>query len=500
MTEPHSKTFMNALKWAYTANWGERAFSSLFMFILAALVGPRDFGIIALAMIYISFVQMVQTQGFQTALVQRHCLEGEHLDTIFWTNGILACFALTLSILFGRWWAALNHVPMLSAYIAVLSICIPLQGMTVVHSALLQRHMDFRSLSLRANVSVICGGSVGLLLAWTGKGIWALVFQQITRDLVALVLLWKLAKWQPRLRFSTRHLRDLLGFSFSNLAAALAVFVDGQGGAIVMGALFGPVAVGLYRLAERVVSSVSSVAVSSIQAVSLPEFSRLQNDPAALKRSVRDCIRMSAIVTIPAMAGLIAISTSLMSALGPKWYPASGVLKLLSLLGMFYMFSMFTGPLLQALNRPNHLAVLEWSRTAVGTVFLVVAAWFVRNSDIQSQIIGLALVRCLFGIVLVTPIYFYLLLRLGRLTLRDAVTSIFPSVMSAISILGSAALLQIPGLLSDMSTAFRLAIQICVGGFAGIAILLVFDSTARSYVARFRRSWIRTPLPSKDML
>lgn len=498
MKQNNPRSFLHALKWAYTANWGEKAFSSLFMFILAAMLGPRDFGVVSLAMIYILFIQMVQTQGFLTALVQRAHLEREHLDTIFWTNAVLAVVFTLVSMLCGGYWAKLNHLPDLYSYIAVLSLCIPLQGLAIVQTALLQREMDFRSLSLRTNLSVIVGGLVGLAVAWTGHGVWALILQQITRDFVALVLLWQLTRWRPRLSFSISHLRDLLRFSFSNFTAQLAIFADAQGGAILMGTLFGPVAVGLYRVAERVVSSVSAVATSSIQTVSLPEFSRNQNDPAALKKSVLTCVRMSAVLTLPAMAGLVTISHSFMSMLGPKWTPSTDVLRLLALLGMFVMFSMFTGPLLQALGRPNALAVLEWSRTLVGLLLLALAGWLVRSSGVEKQVTGIALVRCVSGILLVCPVYFYLLLRFGKVKLREVAHAVLPSILSSVAIFASSLLMGFSGLLSGASPAITLAAQIVVGGVSGSVTYFAFDANARYLVSNILRNFSKSPLFSKD--
>src|SRR5437660_12203229 len=123
MTNP--KSFLNAVKWAYTANWGERAFSALFTFILAGLLGPRDFGMASIALIYILFLQMFLDQGLVAALIQKRNLEPEHLDAVFWMNFVLSLVLVGVSILLGRWWAAMNHLPEIAAVISVLSLCIP---------------------------------------------------------------------------------------------------------------------------------------------------------------------------------------------------------------------------------------------------------------------------------------------------------------------------------------------------------------------------------------
>jgi O-antigen/teichoic acid export membrane protein len=474
------RSFLNAVKWAYTANWGDRAFSALFTFVLAALLGPRDFGVVSLAMVYIAFVQMLLNQGLMAALIQRKQLDPEHLDTVFSTNVVFSLVLAGLSMLFGHWWAGVNRLPELVAIISALSLCIPIEGLAIVQLALLQRRMDFKTLSLRANASVVLGGIVGVVMAFRGYGVWSLVGQQIAKDLCSLALLWKQGGWWPRVRFSWIHLRDLMGFSTSNFVSQLAIFFDAQGTAILMGAFFGPVAVGLYRLAERLVSSVTTVTTSSIQAVSLPEFSRLQDQPEELRRSIITCLRLAATVTLPAMAGLYVVSDATVMVVGQKWILAATVLRILSVLGMLTFFTMFTGPLLQALSRPHHLAVLEWSRTLVGGGLLVIAGVWVRHSSVQWQIDAIALTRFGMGALLVLPVFLYLLLRLGDVPLRDMLVSIAPASASALAVFASVFLLYPSHLLADSRPVIQLAVQVLIGGTAGLATLLLLDKQLRT--------------------
>src|SRR5258708_443934 len=271
MTMKPQRSFLNAVKWAYTANWGERAFSALFTFILATILGPRDFGIVSIALIYIMFLQIFLDQGFVAALIQKKDLDQKHLDAVFWMDLVLSLFLVALSVLLRRRWAAANHAPELALLISVLSLSIPIEGLAVVQGALLKREMDFKSLSIRSNASVLIGGVVGIAMAFAGFRVWALVGQQIVRDLSALVLLWRFSHWRPRVQFSLKHLKKLMNFSVPNFYAQTAIFADMQAGSVLLGLLFGPVAVGLYRLADRFMSSVVAMATTSIQTLSLPE-------------------------------------------------------------------------------------------------------------------------------------------------------------------------------------------------------------------------------------
>jgi PST family polysaccharide transporter len=493
------KSFSNAVKWSYAATWGEKAFGAFFTFFLAALLGPRDFGVVSIAVVYVLFLQMLLDQGLATALIQKKNLEPEHLDAVFWTDLILSLVFVLSSIFLSRWWAAVNHAPQAAALISVLSLCIPIEGLAIVQKSLLARDMDFKSLSIRSNVSVLMGGAVGVGMAYAGCGVWSLVGQQITRDFTALILLWRLSQWRPQLEFSWRHLKDLMSFSVSNFIAQLGVFADTYASAIVLGLFFGPVAVGLYRLADRVMSTVLSAATSSIQAVSLPEFSRFQDQPVELRKSVLTCIRLSSTVTLPALAGMAAVSAPLMATVGPQWIPAARVLQVLCVLGMFFVFAFFTGPLLQALAKVKLAAALEWARTLAGIALLLVAGVAARSHPITSQIMGIALARFVIGALLVTPVFLYLLMRLAGITFRDLLCSIAPSVMASVGVVLSVSLFHITGWLSTVRPAALLAAEVFVGSMTGFSILLLLDVQLRDAITRLIKRRIGFDAVAKEL-
>ncbi len=493
------RSFLHAVKWAYVANWGERSFSALFTFILAAVLGPRDFGIVSIALIYIGFLQMFLDQGLVAALIQKKNLDPEHSDAVFWMDMALSFVLVGLSISLSRWWGRANHAPELAPIISVLSLCIPIEAFAIVQKSLLSKDMDFKAMSIRSNVSVLISGVVGIGMAFTGFGVWALVTQQILRDFTALVLLWKLSPWRPRLRFSWKHLKDLMHFSISNFIGQFAIFADGQTGSILLGIFFGPVAVGLYRIAERLVGSVVTMATASIQSVSLPEFSRHQDNPAELRKSALSCVRLSSAMTIPALAGLAAVSGPLMATLGSKWLPATDVLKVLSVLGMSAVFAYFTGPLLQALNKPHHLAILEWARSGVGIAFLAVVGYLVRGGGLRAQIMGLALARFVPGVFVIMPIFLYLLMRLAGISFRDLAASVAPSAAASVGLVIAILLFQLYGWPANAKPSIVLALEIVLGGIVGLTLLVLFDKQLRSVISKFQQRMFGNLPVSKEL-
>jgi PST family polysaccharide transporter len=476
MTE--HKTFHRAVKWAYVMNWGGQGFAALFTFILASLLGPRDFGTVSMAMIYIAFIQMLLNQGLYAAIIQRPDLQPEHLDSVFWLGQASSLILVGLSVGLSGWWAGLNHLPQLARVISVLSLTIPIEGLAMVQRAVLQREMDFKSLAIRSAGSVVAGGVMGLAMAFKGCGVWALVGQRVTEDATALALLWTVGRWRPRWRFSLDRMRELFGFSTASFAGKLGTFVNQQSSALLIGLYFGPLVVGLYRLAERMMGLVLDVATSSLQLVSFSEFSRLQDKPSELRRSVLACLRLSSIVTLPAMAGLAAVSGVFMGALGSNWIPAADALKILCVLGMALAFASFTGPLLSALSKPQVVAMVVWGFNAVNVIALVGVSMLLAHASAKGQVVGIAATRFAMGALLFAPTLLYILMQHSRISLGDLWKTARPSILAALAV--AAVLLPFSRLTPGCKSVVLLVVEVTLGGLTGMAVLLTLDDKLRN--------------------
>lgn len=475
-------------------NFGDRGISALVTFVLAGIVGPRDFGLIAIAVIYINFAQMFLDQGLAAALIQKKDLEQEDCDSVFWLNLAVSLLFVALTMLLSGWWARINHAPDLARVLSVLSICIPIEGLSIVQSAVVRRELDFKTLTIRSNLSVFIGGVAGLGLAYAGYGVWALVGMQLVRDFSALLLLWRLGHWRPTFAFSWTHLQELLRFSVHLFVSGLGTFADQQAGAILLGVLFGPVAVGLYRLADRLVGSVVSIATTSIQGVSLPEFSRLQDRPEELKSGVIACIRLSSMATMPALVGMAITSGPLVATLGPKWTPATNVMKILCLQAIVFTLSYFTGPLLTAKGKTHQVAKLVWGSNIIGILFLLASGALLRNSSVDWQVMGIALAKAIPRVLVITPVFVYVLMEIAHFSLRDLVLALKSPLWASAGIVGVISLIHAIGVANWTRPAALLIIDTAIGGLAALGILVFLDKQVRGLALGLanRLGWFST--------
>jgi O-antigen/teichoic acid export membrane protein len=489
----HDGSFHGSLKWAFYMTWADRAFSVAFTFLLAAILGPGDFGIVALALIYIAVVQLFLEGGFQTAVVQREGLEDDHLDSAFWVNLVWCVLLAAISFLLAGWWARLNDIPELEDVVKVLSVLLIVYGLTIVQLALFQREMRFRALAIRETAAVLVGGILGLVLALRGAGVWALVAQQLGFAATQLVLLWGMSDWRPRFRFSGGHARDLLGFSSGVFLANLGGFLNRRADALLMGIFFGPVAVGLYRLADRFSDNVLELTMRPVGHVSLPFFSRLQNDRPALRDAVASSIRTTLILTVPAMAVMAACSDLLMALMGPEWEPAADVLKLLALVGIGKAIVFFTGPLLFAVARPHLRAVMLWALAAVsaGTVLLV--GWLLTDDGTREQAIGMAASRAAYFLAIVIPLNLAVVCWITGLRPRSFLPWLPSPLLSAGAGIGVVALLQLSGLLDGLPAFAGLLIGGTASFLAAGAVLFALEPQARRLAGPVLRKLTRRP-------
>lgn len=471
------------MKWAIVSNWGREAITALVIFILAAHLSPTDFGIIAIASVYISFIQMFLESGFNATIIQRKDIKPLHLDSIFWLILAASLLLTVISILLSDWWSGVNRLPELALVICVLSLTIPIQGLFVVQQALLHRKMDFKSLALRDNISVFVGGCVGVGMAIAGFGVWALVGQQLCKAIVALLLLWKLSSWRPSMRFSIQHVKDLFGFSVKVFIGKLGVFMQGQSDAILMGIFFGPTAVGLYRFADRLMNMLLKMVTRAIQTVSLPLFSGFQNDRVKLKQGLLSCWRTSSIMTIPPMMAIAALSDLLMEVIGPKWAAAANVLKILCIIGVAKSITLFTGTLLQAISKPGIQAAMVWCLAIANTVAFIIVGIFFQNAPVGQQIIGIAGSRVSLFVLAFLPVNMIVIMRFSGVTLRDLMATAGPPLLSGIFII-----LTMIGLESTIGQMgipplFALFINAIIAIFVGAGTTMILDRELRGFLS-----------------
>lgn len=330
--------------WTGSARAAQQAAQFALSVVLARLLSPNDYGLIAMAFVVTGFAGMLADAGFNAALIQRKELRDDHIHTVFWmTLGsgiVLAEIAYLLAPLVAEFFQA----PPLDLVLRVLGITFIIGSIGNVPSALLQRSMRFRAIAQLEFVSVVVSGIVGVVMAFRGAGVWSLVAQALTASLLTTAFRCSCCKWFPRLIFSLSALKDIwtfsghfYGFNFINYWARNA---DN----LVVGKYFGAPALGAYSRAYALMLLPITQFNSVITQVIFPALSTIQHDKERVKRIYLRAIGVVTLLAFPTMLGLLVVAEPFVLALyGVKWREVTGLLQILALVGAMQVIVNSTG-------------------------------------------------------------------------------------------------------------------------------------------------------------
>lgn len=484
MTAPPNAAVRRAVPWSFVMSVGQVGLTSLMLFVLAALVGPEAFGTIALALVLIMFLQLLLQQGMGAAIVQREDLQRQHLDAAFWMVMGLAVVLVVVGAAIAPWWAAVNDEPVLRNVVWAMLALLPIRGLIVIQDAILRREMRFKALAARTNLGVVIGGVTGVAAALAGAGVWALVIQQLVMATTELIVLWTASTFRPRMYYSAAHGRDLLGFSAGSFASSLGLYIQRRSDEVAMGVFFGTRALGLYRLAHRVMTMAVEVVARALQPVALSELSRLQTDRARFSRRVLATISLAVTLTYPAMAVLASVAPALTRILGPEWQDATVPLQLLCIEGVAIGTTFLVGPILQALGRPHHQAILVWITAVISAIAYFGAGYLLQDATTADQVLGISLVNVVIfafltaavNIVIIGKVAGVSLGELGRRTLAPSIAALGALVVG----------LTTTRVLSDAPAMVDLVGTATAAGLTAAALLYLTSPRIRAAVVQLR--------------
>jgi O-antigen/teichoic acid export membrane protein len=383
------------------------------MVVLARLLSPADFGLVAMLLVFTSIGALLVDSGFGTALIQRQHTTDDDETTVFLfavassTLVALALFVAAPSI------AAFYQQPELEALTRVFVLVLPLGAMGAVPDAMLTMKLDFRS---RARVEIVASAASGITaiaLAWRGYGAWALAWQAIVGMGLRAVLLWTYSAWRPRGRFSADAFRRLFSFGGYMLMTNLLDVVSIRLQSLLIGRLFDSRALGYYTIAQNTQQAPTSFIGSILNRVGLPVFASVAHHPERLLGALRLSLRVSMFLFVPCMLGVAIIARPLVAALyGPRWVEAAPLLAVLALGAVFWPLHVLNLAAISAQGRSDLFFKLALVKKAVAIILIILAsqhgplaiAWATVASSLFSSVVNTHYSRTLLGYGIVMQI------------------------------------------------------------------------------------------------
>ena len=349
-----------SLAWLVWSRGVIQLLSLLSALIVARLLAPEDYGLMALVSVWTYAVALMAELGLGVAIVQFPGLEDRELNTCFWlivgtsAIGYLALYASAPAI--AEWFAS----PMLSRVLPVAGLSLPLVALRTVPDGLLRKGLQLDRVSQIEVASMLTTMPVVLGLAWTGAGVWALVAGSLVMPLVQDVVSFWLVRWCPGLRVGSPRLREILRYSLAALGARVGWVVYQQIDAVVLGKVSGQVVLGFYAMAKQLASlPLEKITVVANQ-LALPIMAGYQAERATMRASFLRALRLVASLTVPLGLGMALVADDFVAvALGEKWAAAVPVLRVLCALGLIRSVDTLLPPVLLARYRAG--ALFGWT-------------------------------------------------------------------------------------------------------------------------------------------
>jgi O-antigen/teichoic acid export membrane protein len=480
MTELDQRGAVHGVFWTAVQSLGVRSFSLAVFVVLARLLTPSDFGLVAMAGVFVGLGDVLAAQGFGTAITQRENLEPAHESTAFWANVLLGLVIGGLLWLAGPWVAALYRQEAVAPVIRWLSPVVLLRSAVAVPVGLLQRRFRFRALALRSVSAAVIGGVAGIFAALSGWGVYALVVQQLVSASLDVIAVYSVAAWWPRFVFSLRHLKELLGFSSYLLGSGLLGLISRRADDFLIGMVLGDVALGIYAVAYRGLQILQQVLAKTGSVVAFSAFSRLQDRPEQMREAFYESTRAASVISMPIFVGISMVATFAVPLIFGEQYAESGrVLQVLALVGIVHGVSYFNYAVFTGVGRPDYVMKLLAVRTVANVVAFFVAVPY-----------GIVAVAAAFVAVayLLTPLNVFVLRRAIGISSRRYFRNFAPALVGCLAMaLAIWMLSRLP--LGDLN---RLLSSMGVGALAYMVTLqLVAPELVRDLLAKlsllFRR-------------
>lgn len=419
--------------------------------VLARLLPPEAFGLIAMVGALSVMLDLVKELGLSAATIRKPDITHAQVTALFWINTAAGALIMIVLIAGAPLVAAFYDQPELTAITRWLSLGFLLSGLTVQHWALLRRQMRFTAAVIVDAGSEIFGFIVAIAVARAGAGYWALVAQRLSAAVFVLIGSWTLCSWRPGAPRRTFGINELLRFGISvtgvNVAAAFGRSID----QILIGWLWGTNALGLYERAAKLLLTPLNNINMPLYAVAMPSLSRIDHQPERYRRAFCEILEKLAMVVIPGALFASATADWIVRVLfGAQWLAAVPLVMCFAIAGAYQPLIQAVGLLYLTQSRSRDMV-----RAAIIDTILCVAAVL---GGLSFGVTAVAAALAAIGVVARAPIAFWLSTRRGPVSLIDIVTSILPSVIAGLITLGAILVLRSLPFLSNLPAIDSLAI------------------------------------------
>lgn len=351
---------VSAVVWNSVERFSVQGVNFVVSVLIARLVSPDDFGVIAMLAIFLGVANTFVDSGFANALIKK--LDRTEVDnsTAFYFNiavGLVAYFVLffTAPLI-----ARIYSMPALADVLRVLAFSVVFNSLAIVQQAILTANINFKSQAIISLAAAVVSGVIGVVMAYAGFGVWALVAQMLGSSFVRMALLWVIVRWKPLAAFSVKSFREIFGYGSKLLLSQLVVNISGGITGPIIGLRFSAASLGYYNRAEQLsnfpVTNISSI----LQRTTFPVLCKLQYDVVALHHYYLKIISITSMLVMPVMALFVVFAEPLiLTLLTDKWLPAVQLMQILVFVAIWAPFSALNINIICVVGRSDYVLKIE---------------------------------------------------------------------------------------------------------------------------------------------
>lgn len=372
MTESLKNKTIHGVTWSLIDNVANSGITFLVGLVLARLLTPEEYGVMAMITIFIAISTTIIDSGFSNALIRKNTIKRVDYNTVFFFNLAISLVFYFLLYFSSPIISTFFKEPILIPITRVISCVLIINALSIIPRTILVVNIDFKTQAKASLLSSIVSGVIGIGMALYGWGVWSLVGQQLSRQLLNTIFLWLYCRWRPVWEFSRNSFREMFGFGSKLLVSNLIDTVYKNIYYIVIGHFYTSAQLGQYTRADQFRNIFSSNLTSVIQRVSYPVLSSIQDEPERLREGYCRIIKTTMLITFSCMIGLAAIAKPLILVLiGEKWLQAVHFLQIICFAGMLYPLHAINLNVLQVKGRSDLFLKLEIIKKIIAVVPII---------------------------------------------------------------------------------------------------------------------------------
>lgn len=471
MEKCNKNKVIHSLIFKYIERLGVQGIQFIVQLVLARVLLPKDYGVISLITIFIAIANIFVQNGFSTSLIQKKDSDDIDFSSVFYMSILIATLMYIVIYVLAPSIAEFYNEQIIIPVLRVLALSIFFGAFNSVQNAIISKTMQFEKL-VRSSLSASAfSGIIGVILAYSGVGVWALVVQQILNQIVITVVLWFTLKWRPKFIFSIKRIKVLFTFGSNMLISGLLDTLYNNLRNIVIGKVYTPNMLGIYNRGQQFPQLIVNNIDGSIQSVMLPTLSEEQENKERIKHIVRRSITTSSFIILPIMLGMAVTAESIVRVLlTDKWISCVPYIRIFCF--TYALMPIHTANLqaIKALGHSNIFLKLEIIKKSIGILILFITL----NKGVYEIAIG-----GMISSIISSFINSYPNKKLINYNYTEQIKDILPSII--ISTIMSSIVYLINYI--NITPIFKLIIQLIVGIIIYLSIANIFKIESFNYIS-----------------